>query len=335
MRSLIFFAAIVFVINVAAQQKAVKKTLITLQKGEAMIYGENCLKIKSGGNNAIVATVMNSGGKAQFFIYENGNKKGPFSEITPAMINCGKQNYYSCAKYNNDEDNEVTLNYVETTSDGQVFIKFNGKRMGPYLQVQPFILTANKKNFYAVVMAADMSVKFISGDGKNVEIGGTPFSVLVSPDGSEAHAIVKGTMTMQDLTSGKVDPMKMDYTTMSDVYMVNINGKKSGPFKEQSLSASNIWYCKTNNNLLYYTDGAIYLDGKKFMVHDDDPICNVWIAADNKTYAISNYQKIVFSDGESYAFPVEIDCITENGKTYIVWAALENETNLVLYKKEF
>lgn len=335
MRILFFSMLLVLAINMSAQQKATKKTLLTLQNGEAILYGENCFQVKSGGNNSNVATVINVGGKPQFYIYENGVKKGPFKEITPAMINCGNRNYYSCANYNNNENEDLAQNYIEHTSDGQVYIKFGGKQIGPYLQIQPFMLTANKKNFFAVVMTEDMKMKFISGDGKNVEIVGSPVSLLVSPDGNDAHLVIKGTLNLQDLTSGKIDPMKMDYTMMNDVYFLNINGKKSGPFKEQSLSTNYIWYCKTNNRLLYYTDGAIYLDGKKFLVHDDDPVCNVWIAADGKTYAIKNYEKIVFSDGESYAFPVEVDCITENGKTYLVWAALENDINLVLYKKEF
>jgi hypothetical protein len=77
------------------------------------------------------------------------------------------------------------------------------------------------------------------------------------------------------------------------------------------------------------------MNGNKFITLNENPDpCNLWISKDSKRYAVVSYDKILFNDGESYPYPLEIEYISENGKVYLSWVALENKINLILYKKE-
>jgi hypothetical protein len=318
-------------------QKASKTTILTLQTGEQLIYGENCFNIGSGGKNTLVFTSMSTGGKIQYFLYENGLKKGPFTEIKPDMVKCGGSTYTkNCARqphsgdFSDQTDKYVTINQA----DGRATINLNGKTYGPYFSINHLVVSADKKKFYAIIMdPMTMKSDFICSDGRTVPLGGSGDGIYVSPDGNEAYVFQKGTINLEELMKSGGDMSKINIDDMNKVFLVSITGKKLGPF--ENLNSGETWFCRTNNGLLYRMGYDVYLNGSKLYTLSDTPDpCTFWLSSDSKRYAVVSYDKLLFSNGESYPYPLEVELIIENGKMYLSWVALENGTNLVLFKKE-
>lgn len=334
---LAIFVALVF-IYYAGAQKANKTTLLTMQDGEQLVYGENCFNLNAGGKNAVIFTSKSAGGKVQFFMYENGVKKGPYDEVKQDLIKCNGSTYSkNCARQGNSADmDDVMEKYVAINqADGKASIKLDGKTYGPYLAVSHLFVTADNKKFYAVVVnASNMKTEFVCSDGRVVVVNGGADGIYVSPDGNEAYLFQRGLINIEEIIRNGGDISKINMGDLEKVLLLNINGKQFGPFDK--LSNSEVWYCKTNNGLIYRVENEIYLNGVKFTTLKETPDpCTFWLSNDGKKNAVVNYDKIVFSDGESFPYPLEVEHVIVNGKTYLIWAALENGTNLVLYKKEF
>jgi len=339
MRRLMVLGCLVcfFVISVKGQ-KASKIMLLSLDKGEQLVYGENCFDLLSGGKNTLIFSSKKNNGKIEFFSYEKGVKNGPYSAIKLEMVKCSGSFYTkNCARQPGSYDmDEVRDKYFTVNeSDGKSTIKFKGKSYGPYYGVSHFCVTQDNSRFYAIVVTGtDMKTEFISSDGKILPVESSVDGIFVSPDGNEAYAFQKGLVKIEDLMNSGGDLSKINMNDFDKVVLININGKKLGPYDK--MSNGDFWYCKSNNHLLYRTGNDIYIDGKKFITLKETPDpCTFWLSKDSKNYAIVSYDNIYFSDGETYSYPLELEYVTQNGKTYLWWVALENETNLVLYKKEF
>lgn len=336
---------IVFCGQLSAQSKATKKTIATLQNGENIVYGENCFKLKGANQKTVFVTSKSDNGNTKYFVYTNGVKKGPISQLTKDIYDCDNNGVFvekNCASYASQEIPYDDFNkyVVIDQNTGQASIKFNNKSYGPYTTVSQFELSADKKKFYAVVMPmGTMKTMFISSDNKSLEYAGNAEKILVSPDGSDAWIFVRGTLSLESFQNGETIQINENtFKEMNNVYLINIGGKKLGPFENKDgngLSTYDVWYCKTNNNLLYKMKDDIYMNGVKFKtIPNFEGICYFWLSPDGKRIVTSNYEKITFEDGESFKAPLEIDYIIENGKTYLIWVSLENETNMVQYKKE-
>ncbi len=336
---LLFIFIICNVVLNAKPQNAVKTTLLTLPSGEQLVYGENCFNVSTGGKNSLIFTSKSVGGKLQFFAYENGVKKGPFDQIKEEMVKCSGSGLYdkSCARQANSGDmSNIFEKYITINqNDGKATINFNSKTYGPYYAVSNLIITNDNKKFYAIVMnAATMKSEFICSDGKTVAVEGSADAIYLSPDGNEAYMFQKGMIKMEDLINSGGDISKINMNDLEKVFIISISGKKLGPFDKYQIG--DFWYCKSNNNLIYRNGYDVYVCNVKLVTLKENPDpCTFWLSNDNKKYGVVSYDKIIFNDGESFAYPLEVNYIMENGKTYLTWVALENETNLVLYKKEF
>ncbi len=333
--SIVIVIALIYYVDA---QKANKTTLVSMQDGEQLVYGENCFNLNLGGKDAVIFTSKSTGGKVQFFMYENGVKKGPYDEVKQELIKCNGSTYSkNCARFANSSDiGEVMEKYVVINqADGTASIKLDGKTYGPYIAVSHLFVTGDNKKFYAVVVnVSTMKTEFICSDGRMAVVNGGADGIYVSPDGNEAYLFQRGLINVEEIVRNGGDISKLNMGDFEKVLLLNINGKQFGPFDK--LSSSEVWFCKTNNSLIYRVGNDVYLNGMKSLTLQDTPDpCTFWLSNDSKKNAVVNYDKIVFSDGESYPYPLEVETVISNGKTYLIWASLENGTNLVLYKKEF
>ena len=82
-------------------------------------------------------------------------------------------------------------------------------------------------------------------------------------------------------------------------------------------------------------DNNLYVNGTLLANLGSESVPNntIWLSPDGKRYAIISYDKITFSDGSSFTFPLLVKKSQKDGKIWLNWVSLENEKEIVLYSK--
>lgn len=200
-------------------------------------------------------------------------------------------------------------------------IKFNGKTYGPFKQLNQFYLSADTKNFYAVVVEASqtssLNYKVISsGTNATIPIAGmiAPLSCIAAGDNSEFAVVVPtNEMKYQVLTS------KGKTINLGD--MTRFGG---------------VWYTPSGNHFAILLNNQLSVDGQVLKTFDGvapDP-CDLFVTADGKglTTVINNI--LSFADGDYFEYPMQIALVTVNGKLNYKWLAFENQ-EVVVYQKPY
>lgn len=326
--SIIAFIALLTFTTLSIAQAPQKEKVYTLQSGESLVYGENCFYLTDQGKDIFIVTRIDD----NFFIVDNGVRKGPFSNLNDDMLKPCKHPSSSCAVYDPeyDESENVYDKYVTANDDGSGVIKFNAKSYGPYLAIFQFEVSSDKSRFVAVVKDMNNKNIFISSFGKTFAIDGLPNSIKFSPDGSLAILRVGF-----DYSSPDFDPTSMSMDKLMEINFITSNGEKVGPFNGEKVGDSNIWFSRTTGNHWFIEDGEqLYLDGKPFMKRPESGVkCEIWFSHDCKRYAVSSYEKIQFSDGTFIPFPIHISPFMKDGKAYLKCVTFENEKEINVYTK--
>jgi hypothetical protein len=366
-REFIAFIALLLLLKINAQQ-AEQKILVTLQKGEEPLYSESYIPMSFSGGALKLVTRANG----QFYYYENGTRKGPFKDAksiplgnreTSSITNSG------CTAIqieSNDFDK-----FVQIGSDGRYRVMYNGKTYTEFSQVTQIAVAENQK--IAVLGTNDAEeLLFLSPDGKIIPVAGEPDKIIISPQGTMAIAVVKGTKTrtsadtdaqMENMQKMVEEFQSVDFASMTpeqmeaftkqlqqkygiednnqpqqpDYYFYLSNGKKLGPFKLDGSTYNNPSFNVSGAENWYFTDGSkLYING--LMVKDfgesSPSTCSIWLSSDGKRWAaFLGYEKLVFCDGQSFPAPLNIEVKTESGKTYLTWITLNTSNQIVLYKK--
>jgi len=204
-------------------------------------------------------------------------------------------------------------------------ITFNGKKYGPFKMVQKVFLTADGRNFYAIVgesksvNSAQMQNKMItSASAKSLVLGDndSPMSCLASPDNSEFGYVALG------LTSQK--------------YIITVSSGKTYqmPF-DNGLNGA--WFSATGNHIVSLSQSQLYLDGqaiKNFANGETPNPCDLFLSSDGKGITQIKNNTVSFSDGDYFEYPLKIAIVYVNGKPYYKWMALENK-EVVIYQKPY
>lgn len=366
----ILLPAFVLFPEICSAQQAEQKVLATLQSGEEPMYAESCIPLSFTNGNLYLVTRKNN----QYFVYENGTRKGPFNAAPAnALNNCTENSGggSNCAvkKSNNNVRFEK---YVKVGSNGQMQISYNGKTYSEITQVTEIVESDNGLKIAALGTNAQWEPYFLTPDGKIIPLEGEIASLILSPSGNTAIVTMKGSETktlndaevqmaniqkmaeeMQSVDMGSMTPDQMTafieglqkkygisdnaQSGSPDYYMYLSNGNKIGPYKLDGYAGDNpAFNVSGGDNWYFIDDNKLYINGllvKDF--GDNSPsVCNTWISADGKRYAtFLGYEKLVFSDGQTYADPIQIEAKTENGKTYLIWLTLNANNQVVLYKK--
>ena len=371
MKRLIYiFFVLLFLMNSGQlrAQQVEKKILATLQSGEEPMYYESCIPLSFSGGSLHLVTRKNS----QFYIYENGTRKGPVKDTQIGAFDCNDNGYNndncSVLRYEEGEYDK----FVKYGEDGTATIVFKGKTYPGFAQVSHILLSADGSKLAVLGANADWEPLFLTPQGKIIHLQGEADRLILSPSGSIAIVSVKGsdTQTYDDAQDQMANMEKMakemeavDFSKMTpeemtayteklqekygiqdnnsssndpDYFLFLSDGSKLGPFKPGN-SGDNPAFCKTGGeNWFFVCDNKLYINGNLVKDFGETSVyaCNVWISPDGKRYAVfADYEKLIFSDGQSYQAPIQIKSELQNGKAYLTWLTFDSSNQLILYKK--
>ena len=334
-----------------AQNVPVRKVLLTLQPGERVATNESC--ISGSYSKEELYLVTEQGGK--IFAYDHGQRKGPFNSYADAKIkNCDDNNDNNCAAYQTPQIQNME-DYLGYSDDGGMVVKFNGKQYGPYRMISNFYVSPDKTWFVAVTINTEMKYAMLANDGVSRPLDGTVKYLQVNASGKKYLVVtVKSIDDEIAAEYSKIDFSKMNNDQMMaivnkmdekkknagppEMFIYSNGGKKFGPFPAGSVNSNNPSFPKTGGeNWVMIIDGDLYINGTKTAHLDDEygiSNCDLWLSPDGKRYALSNYQKIIFSDGKEYPAPLKIDIENSGSGVVFKWISLENEKDIVAYSKE-
>lgn len=345
-----------------------QKVLLTLPQGEQILYAESSLSMFDAKGGLQVCTSNNKG---EYFVYKNDKKLGPFSDLQKATYLVDfPETPYENEGTEAPANEAYNDNYVTWDENGGNYIVLNGKKWGPFAQVKDLYCTANKQHFVAVTIAPQTDYSkppqysLITSQGKNIAIKGEPYDLKVNSDISLAVLVSKFEQgaevdldameqysqemekilaemgddpDMEQLTvmSKKMEELGRQYDEQAiEYYVYTSGGKEWGPYKRVIAGENNPDFCAPDSKDWYFiADGFLYKNGSKTAAVSDSDIQQMWWADKAQSFAYSTYDKLVFSTGETYAYPIEIKQVIVDGKTTLKWLVLENENKFVQYSK--
>ncbi|MEY8593964.1 hypothetical protein AALK14_21225 [Butyricimonas hominis] len=113
-------------------------------------------------------------------------------------------------------------------------------------------------------------------------------------------------------------------------YIYTLDGKGYGPYAKDAMicfsrSGGEHWAAMFN--------GTLRIDGVEMQVPGGIyPTSDIlWISPDGQRFALKEYDKIAFSDGKEYPYPMHVTY--ENGE--LIWLCMENKESIVRYSLDF
>jgi hypothetical protein len=373
MKKYIFFGLVFFFAintNSSFAQPAEQKVLVTLQNGEEPMYSESCIPLSfTNGHLHLVTRANNQYYVYENGTRKGPFKTAPANTLSDCGENSNNQNNCAVRKPKTEVSFEK---YVQVADDGQMHINYNGKIYTEFSQVTELAVSDNGTKIAALGTTSDWEPLFLTPDGKVIPLEGETASLILSPSGSLAIVTMKGTETktlestqnqmanmqkmaeeMQSVDFSKMTPEEMtafsenlqkkygisndNQNNSPDYYLYLSNGKKIGPYKLGGYASDNPAFNISGADNWYFLDeNQLFINGMMVKDFGDDSpsTCNVWISPDGKRYAaFLGWEKLVFSDGQSFQSPLQINTTIENGKTYLTWLILNSNRQIVLYKK--
>jgi len=334
--------------------KPSKTILLTLEKGELPVATESCFMLGDKADQIYLVTEK----EGKIYIYDNGSKKGPFRDFASAGIReCPTQGSGNedCSVYYPTTAEDGT-NYLNFTPEGETMIRFGGKTFGPFFSVQELRVSEDRKRFTAVVVDEEMSFALLSSSGKQVPLDDAPVAFTTSMSGAGALVAVK---TADNEESGEM--MNIDFTNITteelmelakkmeeqqqeqggedqpaEAYLYDLDGKQYGPYDPMLLYQDNpAFTISGGDHWILIEEARLFIDGKLAGEYPDVYLtpCNVWLSSDGLRHAIVNYDRIIFSDGTSYPFPLKVSVEEKNGQTVLHWISFEDEKLIVRYSR--
>jgi hypothetical protein len=345
-----------------------QKVLLTLPQGEQILYAESSLSMFDTEGGLQVCTGNNKG---QYFVYKNNKKLGPFSDLQKVASLIEYPDSYAYDENTGMPVNEAyNDNIVSYDENGSSFIAFGNKKYGPFSQVKDLYLTKQNSKFWAVVALPQTDYlkppqfQLIGSLAPATDIKGDPYDLKVNNDLSMAlvasrvenqgeidmDAMNKYSQELEKLMAEMGDELDMDklaemskkmekLTTQNQMqnaqfHICTSESKHFGPFCSMYPGEKNPAFCASEGSNWYFVaDGFLYKNGTKTTSLPDSDINQIWWSANAQSFAYSTYEKLIFSSGEQFPFPLEMKTVTENGKTTLKWLALEDGQKLVLYNK--
>lgn len=345
---LVFLIAISPVVFLNAQvNNAVKTKLFSISAGEKPVYSECKLYMSSSGSTVSLVT---SDANGKYYIYETGKKLGPIGDVKKiAQKPQDEKDILTSSLYVSERatNQEGT---VTSNDDGKMSIKSGLKTYGPY-QLVLSAFTGDDGNLSAAIILEDMKPSLLTQTGSLVKLEGLPSNTAVSPSGKKVLfvSVKEYAPSMeflnQDLSKLSTDEILKLTKKMEEeqnnapppqAFIYINDGKKLGPYPKDAFSADNPAFCITSGeNWMMTIDNKLYVNGTLLANLGTEyvPNSSIWLSPDGKRFAIISYDKITFSDGSSFQFPLLVKKSQKDGKIWLNWVSLENEKEIVLYSK--
>ena len=332
-------------------QNASRKVLLSLEEAEMPVVTESCFLLKDGAEEIYLVTDL--GGK--IYVYENGQKAGPFDNFASAGIKeCSVSSADNCSVYDDAGVNAFSPDQHITYEPGKMMVKVGGKTYGPFHYVVDMLVSKDEKNFIAIVMDEAMSPSFLNADGTLFPLEGNVVQMHLSPSGKKGLVSIK----VEDNTAA-LEVMNVDWSSMTQEQMMEMaqkmqeaqakqnantpqgfiylmKGEKFGPYDPTIFGTNNPAYCKTGGDNWFLINGSdLFVNGKLLMnLGDEYPTsCDVWLSRDGMRAAVATYDKLYFSDGKIYPYPLRISLTEKDGTAYLSWISFEEQKHIVRYSR--
>jgi len=323
-------------------QEHEQKVLVTLQENEFPLYSESCIPMSLAEGKFYLVT--NQDGK--IFVYDGSKRNGPYKDTQTAGISdCGTQRESICTAAKNFMDDQQK--YLRYRDDGKVMFSIGGKEYGPMAQILEIAFSADKETASLVYMDEAWNSYFLTPEGKTIPLEGEFTKLIMSATGKTAIVVTKGTKSpnMQDMEKvAQMSPEEMmkwaqsmglnDNNPSFNFYLNN--GQKLGPFLSGGYT-NNPSFCITGGDNWYMQlENCLYINGilVKDFGENSFSLCDVWLSPDGKRFAVFvNYDELIFSDGQAYLYPLQINVSEAQGKIYLNWLSLDDKHKLIYNKK--
>ncbi len=330
-----------------AQQEVKKEVLVTIPSSETMITGESRFVIGCSSKQNCIITKDND--KFQYYTYQNGVKVGTFASMHEAFSKCSVSNVeLNSGSLVENTESTKQAEMFSVNENGQFVISHLGKKHGPYKLIMGLYMSKDKQIFHAVVRTLDNKQAMVSNLYAPIFIDGNIQSMSMSNSGKTFMvSTLSGIDLMGEMTKlGELNLSSEEYqarlmklmeesskqTSAPEVNVYLSNGQKFGGYNKDEMATSYPSFCKTGgehwmmilSNKLY-VDGVFVVDFKENWMALND----VWISADGKRFVYKTYDKLIFSDGRTYEYPLVLDFCKESNE--LTWVVLENKNSFVKY----
>jgi hypothetical protein len=347
MKKMIFgLSLLTFSIGLRAQQEIKRELLLTIPENETMVTGESRFVVGCTSKQNCIITRDNE--KSKFYTYQNGTKIGAFNSIYDAF------NKNSINESNNSnslvmsDDVLRSTDFVTVNDSGLFLLNHLGKVYGPYKLLMNAVISEDKQVFHAIVRTEDNRQAMVSNAYAPIFLEGNIMTLSASSSGKTALVcVMSGIDVMGEMIKLKElnlsdeeyqarlmklmeESAKQTAASLMTVY--TSNGHKFGGYVKEKIGSANPSFCKTGGEhwmMIFenklYVDGSVVTDFKDGLIGLND----VWISADGVKYIYRTDEKLVFSDGRTYDYPLMLDYCKESNE--ITWVVLENKNTFVKY----
>jgi hypothetical protein len=324
--------------NAAGQATQLERQVVySLQPGEELLQAGSAVCIFP--NKIEMKLVLSKGKEGPFFVVQEGGRLGPFASRREALAVAEEANCQrpgpggNCAIFHPDPPETEEARIEGPDSAGVVALRFNGRSYGSYSSIEQIEVVPDKSRAYFLAVDKAGQTWFDCTDGRKVAVAGSPQDLHFSPDGRNAILLTAGTRSLAEIEKmGQLPPDKMAMA-MKDAekkFLYAIDGRKFGPFGEDLKEA---WFPVSSNAFYFQTGDKVHRDGTAVAVPAGFSPCAYFPSEDGTHYALYTEEKLIFSDGPSYPFPLGVTAERVNGRIVIKWAALESNRNIVVYQR--
>lgn len=329
-----------------AQQEVKREVLLTIPGNETMVTGESRFVIGCTSKQNCIITKDNE--KSKFYTYQNGTKIGAFNSMYEAF------NKNSINETDNSSSLVITddvlrnTDFVSVNDSGRFLLNHLGKVYGPYKLLMNAVMSEDKQVFHAIVRMEDNRQAMVSNVYAPIYLEGNVMGLSASSSGKTALVcVMSGMDVMGEMTKlselnlpdeeyqarlMKLMEESAKQTAAPSMTVYTSKGQKFGGYEKEKIGSNNPSFCKTGGEhwmMIYdnklFIDGVVVTDFKDGWIGLND----VWISADGKKFIYKTYEKLIFSDGRTYDYPLVLDYCLESNE--ITWVVLENKNTFVKY----
>jgi len=318
-----------------------RKSLIKIGAGEHLMVWESNIGLGCSGQSLCV---VSKGSGEEYYVYQNGVKKGPFPDAQSAMNICKESSFEDPEPVSTHfEDGNAFPDYI----DNGVQFTFNNITYGPFTDMT-INVSPDKKHFMAVG-SKDGKFWFMSDLVRNAEIAGRALFYHWDKAGNGICVIKSGfdesvfqTTNFDGMTEAEQiafiqNVQQQMENTVEELFVIMHNGTVSGPYQTGNQSSNNPGLSLTAQGHWVFSSGTkLFIDGKE--VYDFTDMYfesgQVWLSPDATQWAVKFYDKLLFSDGSEYPYPIRVNYCNED-PSRIEWITLENENELVHYSRSW
>jgi hypothetical protein len=331
----------------AQVNNATKIKLFSISSGEKPVYSECKLYMSSSGTTVSLVTNDVNG---KFYVYENGKKLGPIDDFKKIVQKPQDEKDILTSSIYVSERATNQEGTVTSNDEGKMLIKSGGKTYGPYQGVLN-AYTGDDGNLIAAIILENMKPSLLTQNGNLVKLEAIPSFTSVSPSGKKVLIVSikeytpSNELLNQDLSKLSVTELQKLTQKVEEeqknapppqAFIYFNDGKKLGPYPKDAFFTDNPAFCITaGENWMMTIDNQLYVNGTLLANLGNEYVPNntIWLSPDGKRFAIIAYDKISFSDGSSYQYPLLVKKSQKDGKIWLNWVSLENEKEIVLYSK--